>query len=56
MKQLAHRLKRLEEKAAPPDFISIVYHFSDAEAEKQRQEFLAKHGRPPTREIVIQFV
>ena len=27
-----------------------------AAAEKQRREFLEKHGQSPTREIVIQFV
>jgi hypothetical protein len=56
LKHFAHRLKKLEEKRAPPDLISVIYNTSEAAAEKQRREFLEKHGRPPTREIVIQFV
>jgi hypothetical protein len=49
-------LKKLEETRAPPDLISVIDNTSEAAAEKQRREFLEKHGRPPTREIVIQFV
>jgi len=56
LKQIAHRLKRLEEKLAPPDLISVIYNTSEVAAEKQRREFLEKHGQSPTREIVIQFV
>ena len=56
MNRLSKRIDKLEEKRDPPDLISVIYNTSEAAAEKQRREFLEKHGRSPTREITINFV
>ena len=55
MNKLENRLAKLE-KPRDEELIGVFFDYGDGTLEDQRQKFMSKHGRPPTNEIVVEFV
>ena len=56
MNRLDGRVKKLEARPTEPDLLAVFFDTAEGELERQRREFIEKHGREPDHTTVVRFV